>query len=272
LEIEENRGLSTTTLKIIAVVCMVVDHIPYAFPDAHEVYYVTPTWIFHAIGRVTAPIFFYLLAVGFFRTRNQNRYTIRLLVFALIAYLPYAMYFHAPDGAATLPQMFTRENALYLNVIFTMLFGLLVLRALREIRNSGLKILVIALCVVGVSFADYGVFGLALILAFAFTRHDRRLMAVVYSTLMLTYLFTAFFQEAIDAPFAQWSFYYSPPYLYYLIVLLCHFLPLFFILRHRDIERFPEPRPGFAGKWLFYIFYPAHITALLCIRIAIYGA
>jgi len=275
---QNSRGLSTTTLKVVAVVCMVIDHIPYVFPDVHEAYYTFPVWIWHAIGRMTAPIFFYLVAVGYARTRNADRYVARLLVFALLSYLPYVAYFEGPSGATTLRELVNAENFLRLDVIFTMLFGLLLLRAQRELKVLLPKALACAGCAIGAAFCDYGLFGMAMIIGFAYTLGNRRVLAAVFCGILMVDLYTAFLGDWADAFPATLmavagdsaNFAFSPRHAY-MIVLACQFLPLFFIQKHRDPMKVREARPSPAGKWLFYIFYPAHITALLFVKLYMFS-
>lgn len=58
------------TIKIIALILMLMDHIGEFFPDS-------PIW-FRWLGRLAAPLFFYALAVGFRHTRNRKKYLLRL--------------------------------------------------------------------------------------------------------------------------------------------------------------------------------------------------
>ena len=58
------------TIKIIALILMLMDHIGEFFPDS-------PIW-FGWLGRLAAPLFVYALAVGFHHTRNRKKYLLRL--------------------------------------------------------------------------------------------------------------------------------------------------------------------------------------------------
>lgn len=58
------------TIKIIALILMIIDHIGEFFPDS-------PIW-FRWLGRLAAPLFVYALAVGFHHTRNRKKYLLRL--------------------------------------------------------------------------------------------------------------------------------------------------------------------------------------------------
>lgn len=67
--------MSTTALKVIALIAMVIDHIGYFIPG-------TPEW-FRWIGRIAIPIFIFTLVVGFQYTTNRRNYLIRLYMFNL---------------------------------------------------------------------------------------------------------------------------------------------------------------------------------------------
>jgi len=258
------QGLSTNTLKVLAIVAMVCDHAPHLLQNWQELYYASPWFLLHAFGRITAPVFFFLLALGYRRTRNANRYTLRLLVFACISYLPYIWYFKD-----ALPNS---QNFLELNVIFTMFFGLLLLRSVREIRNIAVKAVCIVLCLLGGYWCDYGLFGLAMILICDLARDSRRGTVLGMGAVILTYIYVnigrVFPRDA--GPFEHIAqFNLNPALSNYMFVLLCQFLPLLFIAFHTSWYKgaAAEKRPTFFAKWGFYIFYPAHITVLLLIKI-----
>lgn len=61
-------------LKLLMLFLMVIDHIGWFIPDA-------PIW-FNYIGRIVAPVFFFLLVDGYFHTSNRYNYAKRLTVAA----------------------------------------------------------------------------------------------------------------------------------------------------------------------------------------------
>ena len=260
--LNERNTLSTNVLKIVAIIAMACDHIPYLYETARADYYDYPWFLMHSVGRITAPIFFYLLALGYRRTRDANRYTSRLLVFALITYVPYIWYFHEkPDT----------QNFLELNVIFTMLFGLLLLRTVNEVRNTALKAIFIVLCLLGGYWCDYGLYGLAMILICDIARDSRRGTVLGIGAVMMTYVYvrvSGVFGSDLG-PFEYFPTIGANPQIQgYLLIQLCQLLPLIFIARHRRwAAGAVEQRPGFWAKWGFYVFYPAHITLLLIIKL-----
>ncbi|GHU67765.1 hypothetical protein AGMMS49983_19430 [Clostridia bacterium] len=256
------KGISTNALKIIAMICMVLDHAPYLTADLKSQYYDFPWFLLHAVGRITAPIFFYLLQVGYQRTRNVNRYTIRLLVFAAISYVPYIWYFEGapPDSS----------NFTHLNVIVTMLFGLLMLRSIHEISSTSLKAVGVVLCLIGGFYADYGLYGMAIILVFDLCRGSRGRSVLGFGAVCMVYVYMNVTDIVGDGPNALASMagaWHTPVYAHYFIVQLCQLIPLALIALHRVwTPGTIEKKPGFLAKWGFYIFYPAHITVLLLLR------
>ncbi|MCI8716957.1 MAG: hypothetical protein HFH64_02155 [Lachnospiraceae bacterium] len=64
--------MTTTTLKILAVIFMTIDHIGEFLPD-------TPI-LLRWIGRIAYPVFAFCCVQGFLHTRNQKKYLFRLYV------------------------------------------------------------------------------------------------------------------------------------------------------------------------------------------------
>ncbi len=72
--------VNANILKVIAIFLMLIDHIGYyySFAFTPETYY-----ILRSIGRISMPIFLYLLIQGFFYTKNLKAYVLRLLLIAI---------------------------------------------------------------------------------------------------------------------------------------------------------------------------------------------
>ena len=84
-------------LKIIAIVTMVIDHVGnILYPDL---------LFLQMIGRLSFPIFAYLIVLGVESTKKPQKYMITLLSFALISQLPYSLAFDI--------QTFERLNILF---------------------------------------------------------------------------------------------------------------------------------------------------------------
>ncbi len=134
------KGISGSTVKIIAVAAMLIDHIA-AVVMMRQIlangYMETAEsgnlasmmeWlmengvlfysyqVMRYIGRLGFPIFCFLLVEGFQRTRNVKKYALRLAAFALVSEIPFDL--------ATSGEFFYMKHQ---NVFFTLLFGLLAL-------------------------------------------------------------------------------------------------------------------------------------------------
>lgn len=109
--------LSTTDLKILAIIAMTVDHTAFLFVDKHSLLY----YFMRMFGRLTAPIMVFLLTEGYRHTRNRIKYLARLFMFAGITQPIYFLFLHGrmPENAA--------EFLLHWSVMFTLAIGLLVM-------------------------------------------------------------------------------------------------------------------------------------------------
>lgn len=91
---EEKCLISGSTIKIIAVLTMLIDHIGAAslFPAVAE-----GTALYHVcrlIGRLSFPLFCFLLVEGFVYSHNRFRYWGRLLLFAVLSEIPFDLAFY----------------------------------------------------------------------------------------------------------------------------------------------------------------------------------
>ena len=104
----ENTGL----IKLIAIACMIVDHVSVAFfPKVYEM---------RLIGRIAFPLFAWCLCVGAEYTRNIWKYALRLLLVGILSQPIYAWAMNHDWNA--------------LNIFFELLPGLLAIAAVRENR------------------------------------------------------------------------------------------------------------------------------------------
>ena len=74
-------GLNSNMIKIIAILCMLIDHIGmYMYFKLDDTTY----YVFRSIGRVVMPIFSYMVVQGFFYTKDLKKYIFRMFSFATI--------------------------------------------------------------------------------------------------------------------------------------------------------------------------------------------
>ncbi len=136
------NNVNGKTLKIIAIISMFIDHIGAAFlepylyflefngpdvarvviSDRHQGLWMSfmgnAEFLWHIdmvlrlIGRISFPIFCFLLVEGFYHTRDVARYLIRLLVFSLVSEIPFDYAF------------FGKITFEYQNVFMTLFIGI----------------------------------------------------------------------------------------------------------------------------------------------------
>lgn len=154
--------LSGSSLKVIAMVTMVIDHT--------ACYFISDGWEYECmrgIGRIAFPIFAFLIAEGYRHTRRKWDYGRNLLIFAFISEIPW-MLLHT-DGSH--------------NVLFTLLAGLCCIAILDKLENHKilpfLVVLVIALAT-SVLNTDYGIQGVALVLMFYLFK-DKPLLQLLFA-------------------------------------------------------------------------------------------
>ncbi len=83
------KGIDRTTIKWIAMITMLIDHAGYAFfPETNRIFIVIGI-ICNVIGRSAFPLFLFLLADGFLRTRSKPRFFLRLFICAVISEVPF---------------------------------------------------------------------------------------------------------------------------------------------------------------------------------------
>ena len=101
-QFRQRFGLSGSTLKIIAIISMTIDHFAASFlyrgimtlpsvssnTDLMQVLRKLYL-VMRDIGRPAFPIFCFLLVEGFCHTRNPKKYATRLFLFALISEIPF---------------------------------------------------------------------------------------------------------------------------------------------------------------------------------------
>lgn len=129
---KSRAGLTSSTIKIIAIVAMFIDHFTAVFiggymaslPEESDI--LTYVYIaFRGIGRFAFPIFCFLLVEGFTHTSNLKKYIRNLLIFALVSELPFNIAF---------------SNCLfdpsYQNVFFTLLIGITALAIIKYLPSK----------------------------------------------------------------------------------------------------------------------------------------
>ena len=223
--------MSAFMLKFIAFFLMVMDHIFFYIAD-------TPIW-FTYLGRIVAPIYFFLLVESFFHTRDRKKFTIRLFSFSFIAFIVLNVMFKQP-----------------MNIFASMAMGILMLDIIEFIKKNKGNVLTTILGVIGVIvvailslYTEASYYGVGMILIFYFLRNNKLLMSLSYILFSIfEVLFVAgteFFVQELFIGNYQW-------------------MMVFAILPILLYNGKPGNRSEFF-KYFFYVGYIVHIVILLII-------
>ena len=227
----KNRFLPQEVLKLIACITMFIDHFGDAIvpelsvPYMRELYYTL-----RIIGRISFPIYCFLLVEGMTYTRNPYKYILRLGIGIFLAELPFDYLF---EGCFTWEQQ---------NVLVTLTLGAVMLLCMRKTEKPWLKGLLI------ISFAflaeiwncDYGGWGVVFIAVFALV--DRLQL------------------QAIGLLLANWAMNSSAVPVFGIRVPI----QLFAVLAMIPIACYSGVKltRSKAVQWGFYLFYPLHMVLL----------
>ncbi len=223
--------MSVFVLKIIAVICMAIDHIRYIDPICDNTY----TKI---LGRIAFPIFAFFIAEGYIHTKDIKKYLKRLAFFAVISQIPFLLFVWGCNIT----------NEFELNVIFTLFCGAISILSFDKLKNPFLKFL----CIVFLAFLaeflnmDYGALGVLIILSFYIFRNKNLLKIMI--------LVIAFIVKLIlQCKFNIDNIIYCEPYFigYIISGILLYF--------------YSGELGKYKLKYFFYYFYPVHMTLIYCI-------
>ena len=229
--------LNAFDIKIIAAIAMVIDHIGYLL---------LPNMFFlRMIGRLSFPLFAWMIANGALHTRSIDKYLERLLVFAVISQAP--SYFFKTQ---------TNPSFMGLNVLFTLFFGLLAIKGARKDISKLKKLLFIMLCVGTAQFlgVEYGGAGVLSVLAFYLFFNNAKYLAISQSCIfILPYLAVVippFFVSTLSK--INLAIFNEP------LGLIS--LPLIFAYNGNEGKKL---------KYFFYFFYPLQFIAIIILKAVI---
>lgn len=233
----ERLRLNGFSLKLIAMVTMVIDHVGLVFfPQVP---------LFRLIGRLSFPLFCFLLVEGFYHTSNVKKYMGRLAVFALISEFPFDLIACAGES------YFARQN-----IFFTLLLGLLAIYCMDQFEKTSpmggfSKTMVTLLVAISFSYlamllhTDYSILGIFYIVIFYLYR-GRHLFIFLSIEIVTIYFYGGLYMQGhlINQNFAGFAVLLTALY---------------------NGERGPNL------KYVFYAFYPVHLLAIAGIYYLMHG-
>ncbi|MDO7905925.1 TraX family protein [Paenibacillus sp. JX-17] len=200
----------------LAMITMLLDHVGLVFFPQEL------SW--RIVGRIAFPIYAYLLYLGYRHTRSPSGYMRRLLWIAVISQVPYTagLGIYAP------------------NVVFTLLFSLLVLYALPKLKHWSAQMIFVLISGLIMEWLrmDYGMYGLLLVLIYRYLPG----YTLIAGHLGLNVLYAG--------TVGSWLQHFS---LLSTVLIAC-------FQQTPSVFRLQAPR------WLWRSFYPLHLSIIALIR------
>lgn len=215
--------MNSFIIKIIAVVTMAIDHIGlFFFPNI---------FAFRVIGRLSFPLFAWLLSNGARHTRSMKMYLARLFILALVSQIPFS-----------LANKFRDATYSDLNVAFTLFLGLAGIAIIKNYKNKFLWLVSSALFALIAYFlkTDYGAFGVITIIGFYIFLENKILLVISQIIIFFVPYFILLEQN---------SFTIEPIGLISLIFIM-----------------FYNGKQGPKAKYLFYVFYPLQYVIIYILQ------
>lgn len=239
---------SADMLKLTAMITMLIDHIGAGIleyliiqvplsRETNEIL-ISIDQVLRLIGRISFPLYCFLLVQGFFHTKSRLKYAGSLLLFALLSEYPFDF------------MLSSRLDFSSLNVLFTLLIGLLTLWGIEKAgSNIFFKILIsaIGIFVAAILHTDYSWMGILLILSLYFLRDNRFWQCTIsfilfFSTLVFRSAgyYDSIWRSALHQLSSEYTLVFS-----------------FWMMYRYNGRRYLKK-----GKYLFYSFYPVHLLLL----------
>ncbi len=250
MEINRKIGLSSFVLHIIAMTTMLIDHM-------YHTLFIDKVWM-NAVGRITFPIFAFMIVEGYYHTKDIKKYLLRILIFAFISEIPFDLMI-----ASTVFYPF------YQNVMWTFLISLSAITLIEKIKNkyqnnniviffSTGGIVILAYLLGMALFVDYFGYGILTVFTFYFFR-KKNWWSILAQILILSFV-NIFLLGRYSIPLT-----YIGEFEFPVQSMAMLSLPLIWLYNGKR---------GYHNKFIkysFYVFYPLHMLILAIIVLFGYG-
>lgn len=240
--LKKKNGLNSNQLKLIAIIAMTIDHLAWTlFPGTRTEWYV---FALHIIGRLTAPIMWFFIAEGCHYTHDLRRYALRLLLFAVISHFAYCFAFGI-EWNPLVGSVFNRTSVLWPLFLSVVLYGILK----NERIPKWLQYLLIPVFCLLAFPGDWSSIAVMAPLCMCLDRDKKyRLWWIVAWTFVYALVYFIFLNKAYGV------------------------LQMFTFLSIPLLSQYNGKRGEWKGmKWLFYLYYPAHLLAVGILRLILHG-
>ena len=186
-------GFSHNFLSAVAMISMLIDHMALVLIKNGKLYgydavlynnaialddakgWIMLYTIMRMIGRLSFPIFAFLIVEGFRKSNNLFKYILRLLILAIVSEIPYDL--------MVFNEIFTVRCFEIQNVVFTYVIGLLMLIIIKYVNSFSVILSVFPALIAGLLTyffkTDYAIEGILLMYVFYMLRNDINLMCLV---------------------------------------------------------------------------------------------
>lgn len=207
------------SLKIIMTILMVIDHIGQFIPG-------TPPY-FRWIGRIVAPVFFFLLTEGYDHTKDKLAYIKRLFKGAIIMFA----------GNLVLWFIFKEESFITNNIFFTLAVNLAILVIIDDKEKREKNIFLLVVLIAFASLAEGSLMATALIMIFFYLKHNKLKLSIAYIVVSLLLIPNIQWMQVFALPFIlmyngkrgpdfKKFFYIFYPIHIWILFLIGHFLSI----------------------------------------------
>ncbi len=235
------KRINGATLKWIAVLCMLIDHIgavlvePICLGRVPATILTLRQWvilyyILRGIGRIAFPIFCFLLIEGFTKTRSRKHYLRNLVIFSFISEVPF--------NCAIANKPFTLQ---YQNVFFTLVLGFLAIWSIEYIEAKCMERNLLPIWGFLISLLP------AAVIAFVAESAHTDYGAIGVATICIFYIFR---KKATVGALIAWA-----------VLSLFNGLEVFCLPCVWAINLY-NGEHGKQNKYFFYVFYPLHLMIL----------
>ena len=235
--------MTSNMLRALACFFMLLDHLWASLIPGNN-------WMTY-LGRLAFPIFAFQISEGYFHTSDFRKYALRLFIFGLLSEIPFNLLY---SSGMVYP--------FHQNVMFTLLLGLLSIRALDTARQnlcpkSILKALfIVAGCLLlsVVGFVDYSAMGVLTVILFYLLRDFPFARLAQFAAMVLLNIIVF---DGMTIPVSLGSFSYDFPTQGFAVLAL---IPIW-------LYNGKKGRSSKALQYGFYAFYPVHLLILALIMI-----